>query len=76
LEPSEDEVRPLIEDVGNQVRAIVVAVGNQTADEDIDSASAQLHQALQDAGVAQDEAWCRQVLQTLRRGDEVNLIIE
>jgi hypothetical protein len=71
----DDAIRRMVEGIGGRIRDIVQATAEETADQDIERATSLLHRRLNALdGMEMSRDWCRNALETLRRGDE--LVIE
>ncbi len=76
FDPSEDGMQAFLEHIGERVRSTVDDVVAHTADEDLETAVTTLHLALNTIpGLEFDRAWAQEAVETLRRGDPLEIQI-
>ncbi|ROR90364.1 hypothetical protein [Nocardioides aurantiacus] len=74
FDPSEDGMKSFLDHIGTRVKTTVDDVVAHTAGEDLETAVTTLHLALNTIpGLEFDRAWAQEAVETLRRGDPLEI---
>lgn len=74
FEFNDDAINEIMEQIGEQIRTIVNNTVQETADLDIATATDTLHERLNAVdGLSFDREWAQHAVETLRRGDDLNI---
>ncbi|SDT09824.1 hypothetical protein SAMN04488570_3519 [Nocardioides scoriae] len=76
FDPSEDGMKSFLDHIGARVKSAVDDVVAHTIDEDLETAVSTLHAVLNTIpGLEFDRAWAQEAVETLRRGDPLEIQI-
>lgn len=74
--PDEAGIRRLLEEIGQQVRQVVQETVDETHNQSLESAVVLLHHRLNGIqGAGFDRDWAQNAVETLRRGDDLEINI-
>lgn len=77
FEPNPDAIREVYQQIGDRVREVVNETARETADQDLDRAVDLLHARVNGIkGLSLPREWSQDALETLRRGDHLEIRLQ
>jgi hypothetical protein len=69
-------VLEMYDEVGANITSLIAGVARRTERDDVQVAAEALHRTLAHAGIRAGDDWCRRVIDTLRRGEQLTIELE